>query len=74
MAQYILLALMFMGGCQGSTAGSIKVVRLLLLIKHAFLQLSVLIHPREVRSLKLDHKPGLARGHSERAGLLCGCS
>ncbi len=57
MAQYILLALMFMGGCAGSTAGSIKVVRLLLLIKHAFLQLSVLIHPREVRSLKLDHKP-----------------
>lgn len=57
MAQYILLALMLMGGCAGSTAGSIKVVRLLLLIKHAFVQLSVLVHPREVRSLKLDHKP-----------------
>ncbi len=57
MAQYILIALMFIGGCAGSTAGSIKVVRLLLLIKHAFLQLSVLIHPREVRSLKLDRKP-----------------
>ncbi len=57
MAQYILLALMFIGGCAGSTAGSIKVVRLLLLLKHAILQLSVLIHPREVRILKLDHKP-----------------
>lgn len=57
MAQYLLLALMLMGGCAGSTAGSVKVVRLLLLIKHAFLQLSVLVHPREVRSLKLDHKP-----------------
>jgi trk system potassium uptake protein TrkH len=57
MAQYILVALMFVGGCAASTGGSIKVVRILLLSKHAFLQLSRLIHPREVRSLKLDHKP-----------------
>jgi trk system potassium uptake protein len=57
MAQYILVALMFVGGCAGSTAGGIKVVRLLLLIKHAFTQLAVLIHPREVRCLRLDHKP-----------------
>jgi trk system potassium uptake protein TrkH len=57
MAQYILIALMFMGGCAGSTAGGIKVARLLLVFKHAFLQVSVLIHPREVRSLKLDLKP-----------------
>ncbi len=57
LAQYILMALMFVGGCAGSTGGSIKVVRLLLLIRHAFLQLVLLIHPRQVRSLKLDHKP-----------------
>ncbi|HPM80901.1 MAG TPA: potassium transporter TrkG [Candidatus Anammoximicrobium sp.] len=57
MAQYLLVALMFVGGCAASTGGSIKVVRILLLSKHAFLQLSRLIHPREVRSLKLDHKP-----------------
>lgn len=57
MAQYLLIALMFVGGCAASTGGSIKVVRILLLSKHAFLQISRLIHPREVRSLKLDHKP-----------------
>jgi trk system potassium uptake protein TrkH len=57
MAQYLLMALMFVGGCAASTGGSIKVVRILLLSKHAFLQISRLIHPREVRSLKLDHKP-----------------
>jgi len=57
MAQYILVVLMFVGGCAASTGGSIKVVRILLLSKHAYLQLSRLIHPREVRSLKLDHKP-----------------
>lgn len=57
MAQYILMTLMFIGGCAGSTAGGLKVVRLLLLVKQAFIQLSVLIHPREVRCLRLDHKP-----------------
>lgn len=56
-AQYLLVVLMFVGGCAASTGGSIKVVRILLLSKHAFLQLSRLIHPHEVRSLKLDHKP-----------------
>lgn len=57
MAQYILVALMFVGGSAGSTAGSMKVVRLLLVLKHAFLQLSRLIHPREVRILRLDKQP-----------------
>ena len=57
MAQYILVALMFVGGSAGSTAGSIKVVRILLVLKHAFLQLSRLIHPREVRILRLDQQP-----------------
>jgi len=56
-AQYLLVALMFVGGSAGSTAGSMKVVRLLMLFKHTFHQLSRLIHPHEVRSLKLDHKP-----------------
>ena len=56
-AQYILITLMFIGGCAGSTGGGIKVVRILLVVKHAYLQLSRLIHPREVRILMLDHKP-----------------
>lgn len=56
MAQYILLALMFLGASAGSTAGGIKLVRILLVLKHAFLQLSRLIHPREIRTLRLDHQ------------------
>ena len=48
---------MFIGGCAGSTGGGMKNVRVLLLLKHAQLQISRLIHPREVRVLKLDHKP-----------------
>lgn len=55
--QYVLVLLMFIGGCAGSTGGGMKNVRVLLLLKHAQLQISRLIHPREVRVLKLDHKP-----------------
>jgi len=57
MAQYVLVALMFVGGSAGSTAGSMKVLRLLLVLKHVYLQISRLIHPHEVRSLKLDGVP-----------------
>lgn len=56
LAQYILVGLMFVGGCAGSTGGGMKNVRVLLLVKHSFLQLSRLIHPRRVRLLKIDQK------------------
>lgn len=56
-AQYLLVTLMFIGGCAGSTAGGVKVVRILLVVRHALLQVSRLIHPREVRILRLDHTP-----------------
>ena len=35
-AQYILFALMFFGGCAGSTGGSVKCIRILLLLKQAY--------------------------------------
>ena len=38
----------------GSTSGSVKAVRWLLVLKHGWLQLIRLIHPREVKLLKLD--------------------
>lgn len=57
LAQGLLFALMFIGACGGSTTGGLKQVRLLLLLKHAFLQTAILIHPRVVKALKLDHKP-----------------
>jgi len=45
-AQYVLLSLMFIGGCAGSTGGGMKNVRLLLLSRHALIELRKLIHPR----------------------------
>ncbi|MHB0956310.1 MAG: TrkH family potassium uptake protein [Pirellulaceae bacterium] len=57
LAQYILITLMLICACAGSTSGGIKMVRILLVLKFGFLQISQLIHPREVRALKLDHRP-----------------
>lgn len=56
LSQYVLVFLMLLGGCAGSTAGGMKCVRLLLLMKHAYHQIFLNIHPRGVRNLKIDHK------------------
>lgn len=56
-AQYLLVLLMFIGGCAGSTGGGMKVARILLLFKHAHVQLFRLIHPRAVRLVKLGNIP-----------------
>jgi len=55
--QYLLALLMFVGGCAGSTGGGIKVARILLLFKHAHVQLFRLVHPRAVRLVKLGDLP-----------------
>ncbi len=48
---------MFVGGCAGSTGGGMKVARILLLLKHAQVQVFRLIHPRAIRLVKLDNRP-----------------
>lgn len=57
LTQYILLFLMFIGGCAGSTGGGMKVARILLLLKHGTVQLYHLIHPRAIRLVKLGNNP-----------------
>ena len=44
----ILLFASFIGGCTGSTAGGVKVIRLILLVKHALREIQRLIHPNGV--------------------------
>jgi len=43
---------MFVGGCAGSTAGSIKVMRILILIKHAFRGIKKNIYPNAVLPIR----------------------
>ncbi len=50
----MLLALMFVGGCAGSTGGGMKVIRLLLLLKHGKTELKKLLHPRAIVVVKLS--------------------
>ncbi len=52
----ILVLLMFVGGCSGSTAGSIKCGRLLLMFRCAKRSILRLSHPRAVKVVKLDGK------------------
>ncbi len=54
LSRMILLILMMIGGCSGSTAGGIKVYRIVLLMKQFKKELSVLRHPREVKVLRMD--------------------
>ncbi|MGH8223766.1 MAG: TrkH family potassium uptake protein, partial [Woeseiaceae bacterium] len=43
----------FIGGCAGSTAGGMKVIRLLVLTRQAVIEVTRLIHPRLVRPLRI---------------------
>ncbi|AEH61449.1 cation transporter [Methanosalsum zhilinae DSM 4017] len=53
-ARMVLLVLMFFGGSAGSTAGGIKMVRILLLSKYARRELFKTIHPRAVKPLRFN--------------------
>lgn len=50
-AHFLLLILMSVGGCAGSTGGGIKVMRVLILLKHGKLELKKMLHPRGVYTL-----------------------
>lgn len=52
----VLLMLMFVGGCSGSTAGGIKISRLIILLKAGWAELLRTLHPRIVYSVKLGDK------------------
>lgn len=52
-SQMILLLLMFIGGCAGSTGGAIKHIRVLILLKSASRQLTRLLHPQAVIPIRL---------------------
>jgi trk system potassium uptake protein TrkH len=55
-ARIVLLALMFIGACGGSTGGAIKVVRFLTLIKHARVMMRKAIFPKAVIPVKINQK------------------
>jgi len=46
--------LMFVGGCSGSTAGGIKVIRITTLLKQAVNEMKYLLHPMGIFTLKVN--------------------
>ncbi|MBR3560605.1 MAG: TrkH family potassium uptake protein [Oscillospiraceae bacterium] len=53
-SKLILVLVMFIGGCAGSTAGGVKVSRLVILFKGLKRELRRILHTREVRPLTLE--------------------
>jgi trk system potassium uptake protein TrkH len=56
-AKGILLVIMFLGGCAGSTAGGIKISRFVIGFKALAKEVKKLIHPQRVKITKMDEKP-----------------
>ena len=52
----ILVMLMFIGACAGSTGGGIKVFRILILCKTIRKELHIFLHPNAVKKIKMNGK------------------
>ena len=53
----LIVVLMMVGGCSGSTSGSFKVIRVIILFKVIVRELQKLVHPRAVVRIKVGKKP-----------------
>ncbi|MBZ0269421.1 TrkH family potassium uptake protein [bacterium] len=54
--RWLMLLLMLVGGCAGSTAGAVKVVRHMILVKAGLGELAVVANPRVVRPVTLGRR------------------
>ncbi len=54
LSKTILILLMFVGACAGSTGGGIKVTRFIILLKAVRKELAMMIHPRLVKKIRVD--------------------
>lgn len=52
----IIIILMIIGACAGSTAGGLKISRILILIKNIAKELKRIVRPRSVNVVRLDHE------------------
>lgn len=57
LSRTVLVLVMFIGACAGSTGGGIKVSRILILFKGVARELRTLVHPRQVKKITIDSRP-----------------
>lgn len=56
-SKVVLVLLMFVGACAGSTGGGIKVSRFVILFKTVKKEFTSYIHPKSIKKIKMDDKP-----------------
>ncbi len=56
-SQSLLIMLMFVGSCAGSTGGGMKISRWIILVKNGLKEIKYVMNPRAVVSVKMDGKP-----------------
>ena len=56
-AQILLLLLMFVGGSAGSTAGGMKIARIMVVIKYSISEIKRLLHPRAIIPVRIGKHP-----------------
>jgi len=57
MLPFLRFVAAFAGGCDGSTGGGMKVIRVLLILKQGHREIKRLIHPNAIIPVKLGRKP-----------------
>lgn len=57
LAKTVLLILMFIGACAGSTGGGMKISRLVIALKSTIAEVRHMIHPRRVQTVRFEGKP-----------------
>lgn len=57
LSRTLLVLIMFIGACAGSTGGGMKVTRILILFKSMGKELESLAHPKQVKKIKMDGHP-----------------
>ena len=56
-SKVILLMLMFVGACAGSTGGGMKVSRIIITLKSTWTNMRRMIKPREIKAVRFESKP-----------------
>ena len=57
LSKTIIILIMFIGACAGSTGGGLKISRLMIFFKGMFREIRKLIHPKKVEIISIDSRP-----------------
>lgn len=57
LSRMLLVLVSFVGACAGSTAGGIKVSRIVILFKNLGRELQIMVHPRQIKKITIDKRP-----------------